>query len=276
MDDTDRVDTLFRVARQHESALQLALRVGDELGGLVSAARLLRALDLARAAVDEVSVRSAIRGAALRAMLDASTRDMVEALGSVRTGPYSRDRPRLLRWIAARAAMTPDRRNGPHVFELDCRGVDLRGAELYGLHIARSRFIADLRRATIRDSIIELSDLTYSDLENTIWQNTTVERSFLRDSSLIDATLDRVAFIDCDLQGARLGLSGTRLVTRNHVQFLRCDLRGVQWGRWDLLGVELLDCRLQSCTFAERVPANAPCHPSCVKVTGPQRWPELP
>jgi uncharacterized protein YjbI with pentapeptide repeats len=86
--------------------------------------------------------------------------------------------------------------NGPHLHQLDARGVDLSGARILGVHVARSRFITDLRGAAFIESVLEMTDFTYGNLDNTLWQCTHVQHSYFCDSSFVDATLDRVAFID--------------------------------------------------------------------------------
>jgi uncharacterized protein YjbI with pentapeptide repeats len=135
--------------------------------------------------------------------------------------------------------------DGAYLADLDARGVDLTEVRILGVHIARCRFITNMCHASFIDAVIEEGDFTYADLRSTMWQRTQVYRSFLRDSSLVDATLDGSTFTDCDLRGADFSMTdGHGLTFGSTTQFLRCDLRGSNWQGRDLSSVTMADCKL--------------------------------
>jgi len=262
------LDDLFITARMHESALAIALRVGDEMMARASATRLREALERATAAVDKIDIAAAgspTRWAALRDMYLASTIGMHELLRRSLPPPCSSDPDRGRRWAAA-CDQTKVARGGPHVFELQSNGRDLQQALFYRLHVARSKFLTDLRDATFLDTFIERCDFTYARLDRTIWQRTCVTHSFYHDASFEGASLDDVAFFDCDLRNTDFSLYSAR-ATMNSTQFIRCDLRGSRWFGRDLSSagstIEFIDCQLHGmvCDGAPRSLSRADISP---------------
>ena len=241
--DTGPLDALFATARRHESALRLALQVGDPIAGLVTAARLAQALRRVSDALDAISAGVALRGALLAVFQD-STRGMYELLRRVPTETAELDARRVTRWLRARgrSALAP---GGPDLFELDATGIAISAAQLLGLHVARCRFITAMPGASFLGALIEQCDFTYGSLRNTLWQHSHADHSFFRDSSLVDATFDHASFVDCDLRRADFSvLDHHGLATITNVQFLRCDLRGTLWTGRDLSRVRLVACQL--------------------------------
>lgn len=249
MDNTTILDELFATARTYESALAIALRVGDEMVASASATRLREALDHASTVAGNFAAAagSPTRRAALRDMYLASTIGMQELLRRRLPTPCSTDPDRCYRWAAERD-QTKVARGGPHVFELNSNGRDLQNASFHGLHVSRSKFLTDLRDATLVDAFIERCDFTYARLERTIWQRTCITHSFYRDALFGNATLDDVAFFDCDLRDADFSLFETRGATMSSTQFIRCDLRGSRWVGRDLSSagstIEFINCQL--------------------------------
>ncbi len=240
-----RLDECFSVAHAHESALALALDLGDDIGGLVAAARLRQALFRARAALDEISVRDpALHSSAVVAFRN-STRGMYDLLRRAHTHATTGapDVVKLEQWYKAMRRSIPAG-DGPYLADLDARGVDLTEARIFRVHVARCRFITDLCRASFIDAVIDASDFTYSNLRSTLWQRTRVQRSFLRDCTLVDATLDGSTFTDCDLRGADLSVTDNQLTFGANTQFIRCDLRETNWQGRDLSCMTMVDCKL--------------------------------
>jgi uncharacterized protein YjbI with pentapeptide repeats len=242
--DLTQLDDLLRSAQQHESAVALALDLADDIGLLVSAARLRQILCHARSLLDQIRERTSYRDVSHVLAFDEATRGMHELLRRVRAAVEAPDFPKIAQWfMATRQSIVPS--NGPHLHELDARGVDLAGARIFGVHIARCRLITDLRGAAFVDAILEMCDFTYSNLRNTLWQCTHVHYSYFRDSSFVDATLDRLLFIDCDLRRANFSVTdGCVLVAPTDVEFVGCDLRDSNWHGRDLSRVKMTDCKL--------------------------------
>ena len=242
--DCGPLDDYFATARRHESALQIALKVGDPVAGLVTAARLGRILRLAADALDAISVvGSPSQRWALLAMFQESTRGMYELLRGVPGGTAELDSQRMVRWLRA-AGRSAVALGGPDLFEVDATGIDLSTREFLGLHVARCRFMTGMQGTRVLGALLEHCDFMYSDLRNTLWQRTHVHQSFFRDSSLVDATFDDVSFVDCDLRRADLSVMNNQGSATTHVTFLRCDLRGTSWTGRDLSSVRVRDCRL--------------------------------
>ncbi len=240
-----RLDECLSVAHGHESALALALDLGDDIGGLVAAARLRQALFRARAALNEISVHnSALHSSAVLAFRNA-TKGMYDLLRRAHTHATTGapDVVKLEQWYKAMRQSIPAG-DSPYLADLDARGVDLTEARIFRVHVARCRFITDLCRASFIDAVIDASDFTYSNLRSTLWQRTRVQRSFLRDCSLVDATLDGSTFADCDLRGADLSVTGGQLTFGANTQFIRCDLRESNWLGRDLSCVTMVDCKV--------------------------------
>lgn len=243
------LDELLSRARAFESALTLALRVGDETATLLAVARLRLVADQLSETLAHVGSRSEGHGSTVAAMLSASLQRIDRAREGAPVSIVSCDQQRLRRWLMA-MGQTMVRRKGPHLFEMDAEGICLRSAQLFDLHVSHCRLITDLRDAHFRNTMVESSDLTYANLDDSVWQDSTVHRSFLRESTLLNVTFHDAAFFDCDLRGAKLALKslGTHALPAS-VQFVRCDLRGSQWFGADLRGVELIECKLHRAEF---------------------------
>lgn len=257
MTDERELDQLFMLARRYESALTVALRVGDDTVALVASTRLQRALRLAHAAIDSITGRSSLHRNGLMDMFCMSTAGMYAILRRAATCANELDTRRLARWADA-SRTTLIRRNGPDIFELDAGAASATGlqfAQFVGLHVAASRFIADMRRAIFQHSVVEGGDFTYCRLEDTTWQGTSLHRSFLRDSSFENASFDYVAFFDCDLRNVNFMDTGeSRHATCSELQFIRCDLRGANFAGRDLSRVSMIDCAIYGCKFGDNLP----------------------
>jgi hypothetical protein len=269
VNDETELDKLFTTARACESALAIALRVGDETTAAASATRLRKTLGHARFAIVNGSVGNPPRRHALVEMFLVSTRGMRQLLqrNPITSAPDDEyHKHRLRRWGAA-IFDTKVPRGGPHLFELDSHGRDLQQALFNGLHVARSKFLTDLRDATFVDTFIERSDFTYARLERTLWQRTCITHSFYHDASFENASLDDVAFFDCDLRDTDFSHNSAR-ATMNSTQFIRCDLRGSRWFGRDLSSasstIEFIDCQLHGmvCHGTPRSVSRADISPS--------------
>ena len=249
MDNTTILDDLFAKARTCESALAIALRVRDETTALASATRLRKMLDHARFAIVNATVGNPARGHALVEMFLLSTRGMRQLLqrNPITSAPLDQDpldQDRLRRWGVA-IAETKVPRGGPHLFELDSHGRDLQQALFCGLHVARSKFLADLRDSTFVDTFVEFTDFTFAKLDRAIMQRTCIRHSSFRDSSFRNAIFDDIAFFDCDLRDADLSCSGgIRGAVATTAQFIRCDLRGARCLGRDLSAVDFIGCQV--------------------------------
>ena len=244
MDNATILDDLFAMARTYESALAIALRVGDETTALASATRLRKALDHARFAIENASAGNPARRNALVEMVLVSTRGMRQLLqrNPITSAPLGQDR--LRRWAAAMHE-TKVSRGGPHLFELDSHGRDLQQALFYRLHVAHSKLLTDLRDATFVDTFIEFTDFTFAKFDRAIMQRTCIRHSHFRDSSFRNAILDDVAFFDCDLRDADLSFSSSiRGPVATTAQFIRCDLRGARCLGRDLSAVDFIGCQV--------------------------------
>ena len=241
---TQHLDTLFAIARRHDSALVIALAVRDPIAIQMAAGRLDLTLSRASAALDALSRGAPSRGAELLTIFLESTRGMYERLQLAVSYAQIRDPRRMTQWL-----LTPGRSesvtSGPDLFELDAKGVALPAATFLGLHVARCWLITDLHDSTLIDTFVEHTDFTYADLRNTLWQQTRAHQSFFREASFADATFDSATFVDCDLRRADFSMADRHgLATTTRVDFLRCDLRGTNWAGRDLCHVRAVDCKL--------------------------------
>jgi len=244
MDNTTILDDLFAKARTCESALAIALRVRDETTALASATRLRKMLDHARFAIENAATADPARRNTLVEMLLVSTRGMRQLLqrNPITSAPLDQDR--LRRWAAA-LSETKVPRGGPHLFEVDSHGRDLQQALFYGLHVARSKFLTDLRDSTFVDTFVEFTDFTFAKFDRAIMQRTCIRHSSFRDSSFQNAIFDDIAFFDCDLRDADLSCSGgIRGAVATTAQFIRCDLRGARCLGRDLSAVDFIGCQV--------------------------------
>jgi hypothetical protein len=242
--DIHQLDTLFAVARRHDSALVLALAVRDPVATHMAAGCLDQTLRRASAALVALSGDAPSRRAELITMFVESTRGMYERLKLAVSSAPVLDSRRMIQWLKApgRSALTP---GGPDLFALDAQGVALPAVTFLGLHVAKCWFITDLHDSTLIDAFVEQSDFSYGQLRNTLWQETRVHRSYFRDASFLDATFDRAVFVECDLRGADFSVANTnRLATTSRLDLVRCDLRGTLWTGRDLSHVRTVDCDL--------------------------------
>jgi uncharacterized protein YjbI with pentapeptide repeats len=177
-------------------------------------------------------------------MFQASAQGMYDLVQRAPRKIADRDRPRLTRWAMAMECSVEAGAVRSLIFEMNASGKDLRDAELFGLHVARSRFFTDLRRARLVDSVVEASDFTYCDLRNTLWQHTHVRRSFFRNSSFVDACFNDVMFVECDLRGVDFTIDSLELAEAPAgITFVRCDLRETIWQGRQLDRLAVIDCR---------------------------------
>jgi len=238
------LDELFETARQHESALNLALRVHDDATAAIECVHLRQALGRMSRMIDRKAGDNEPLRRSLTDVFVSATQRMRCLLESAPVTIAAPELGRFQRWTRARTT-TLIARNGPHIFELDAAGHELQEVVFFSLHVASSRFITNLRRATFWDTFIEGTDFNYSRLDNSDWKDTCVTRSFFRDSSFQDAVFQGCAFFACDFTNVDFSTTHDRPMAAGGsrvTQFVRCNMTGTTWNNRNLSNVDFFGC----------------------------------
>lgn len=129
---------------------------------------------------------------------------------------------------------------------LHAEGLEIVGANLHGAQLNQCRLRAmALSRCNFDACLMAECDFERSNLERSSWAGAIVVRSRLGSTMMVDAILDRVLFIECDLRGADLSVQklGSR-ATMIGARFVRCDLRETKWDGRMLSEVRISECKL--------------------------------
>src|SRR6266496_3439182 len=114
--DSAQLDDLLRSAQQHESAVALALDLGDDVGLLVAAARLRQILLRARVLLEQLRKDTSDRSVSHVLAFGESTRGMRKLLRRAHAVVAAPEIPKLTQWfLAMRRSLV--RTKGPHLHE---------------------------------------------------------------------------------------------------------------------------------------------------------------